>query len=64
MNGQGTGVRVDLACGATDMQKGIAGLAALAQDVLRTRHHVRQPQEIGGTPPCDMTEAPNPYSAP
>jgi hypothetical protein len=29
MIGPGTGVRVYLACGATDMRKGIAGLAAL-----------------------------------
>lgn len=35
MIGPGTGVRVYLACGVTDMRKGIAGLAALAQDVLR-----------------------------
>jgi len=28
--GPGTGVRVYLACGVTDMRKGIAGLAALA----------------------------------
>lgn len=33
----GTGVRVYLACGTTDMRKGIAGLAALAQDVLRQK---------------------------
>ena len=31
MIGPGTGVRVYLACGTTDMRKGIAGLAALAQ---------------------------------
>ena len=37
MIGPGTGVRVYLACGVTDMRKGIAGLAALAQDVLRQR---------------------------
>lgn len=30
----GTGVRVYLACEVTDMGKGIAGLAALTQDVL------------------------------
>lgn len=35
MVGPGTGVRVYLACEATDMRKGIAGLAALGQDVLR-----------------------------
>ncbi|MHC0055773.1 IS66 family insertion sequence element accessory protein TnpB [Actibacterium sp. D379-3] len=35
MIGPGTGVRVYLACAPTDMRKGIAGLAALAQDVLR-----------------------------
>lgn len=33
----GTGVRVYLACGATDMRKGIEGLAALTQDVLRRK---------------------------
>ena len=33
----GTGVRVYLSCGVTDMRKGIAGLAALAQDVLRQK---------------------------
>jgi len=37
MIGPGTGVRVYLACGTTDMRKGIAGLAALAQDVLRQK---------------------------
>ena len=31
----GAGVRVYLACGPTDMRKGIAGLCALAQEVLR-----------------------------
>jgi len=35
MIGPGTGVRVYLACGITDMRKGIGGLAMLAQDVLR-----------------------------
>ena len=35
MIGPGTGVRVYLACGVTDMRKGIAGLSAMAQDVLR-----------------------------
>ncbi len=30
----GTNVRVYLACGVTDMRKGIEGLAAIAQDVL------------------------------
>lgn len=30
MIGPGTGVRVYLACGVTDMRKGIEGLAALA----------------------------------
>ena len=30
----GAGVRVYLACGVTDMRKGITGLAALAQQVL------------------------------
>ena len=37
MIGPGTGVRVYLACGVTDMRKGIAGLAALAQDVPRQK---------------------------
>lgn len=37
MIGPGTGVRVYLACGHTDMRKGIAGLSALAQDVLLQR---------------------------
>ena len=35
MIGPGAGVRVYLACGATDMRKGISGLAALTQEVLR-----------------------------
>ena len=34
MIGPGTGVRVYLACGVTDMRKGIGGLSALAQNVL------------------------------
>ncbi len=29
----GSGVRVYLACGVTDMRKGVSGLAALAQEV-------------------------------
>ena len=37
MIGPGTGVRVYLACGVTDMRKGIAGLATIAQDVLRQK---------------------------
>lgn len=37
MIGPGTGVRVYLACGVTDMRKGIEGLAVLAQDVLRQK---------------------------
>ncbi|MFU8863322.1 MAG: IS66 family insertion sequence element accessory protein TnpB, partial [Rhodobacterales bacterium] len=37
MIGPGTGVQVYLACGATDMRKGIACLAAVAQDVLRQK---------------------------
>ena len=37
MIGPGTGVRVYLACGVTDMRKGIAGLSAIAQDVLRQK---------------------------
>ena len=37
MIGPGVGVRVYLACGHTDMRKGIAGLSAIAQDVLRQR---------------------------
>lgn len=35
MIGVGNGVRVYLACGVTDMRKGISSQAALAQDVLR-----------------------------
>jgi len=35
--GPGTGVRVYLACGVTDMRKGISGLAMLAQTVLRQK---------------------------
>ena len=34
MIGPGTGVKVFLACGVTDMRKGIAGLSAVAQNVL------------------------------
>jgi transposase len=34
MIGPGVGVRVYLACGVTDMRRGITGLAALAQEVL------------------------------
>ena len=34
MIGPGTGVRVYLACGVTDMRKGVAGLAMMAQTVL------------------------------
>jgi transposase len=42
MIGPVTGVRVYLACGATDMRKGIDGLAAKAQEVLRqTRARAR-----------------------
>lgn len=37
MIGPGTGVQVYLACGVTDMRNGIAGLSALAQDVLRQK---------------------------
>ena len=37
MIGPGTGVLVYLACGVTDMRKGIAGLAALTQGVLRQK---------------------------
>ena len=35
MIGPGTGVKVFLACGVTDMRKGIAGLAAVAPNILR-----------------------------
>jgi transposase len=35
MIGPGAGVRVYLACGVTDMRRGITGLAALAQEILR-----------------------------
>ena len=34
MIGPGAGVRVYLACGVTDMRRGITGLAALTQEVL------------------------------
>ena len=34
MIGPGVGVRVYLACGVTDMRRGITGLAGLAQEVL------------------------------
>lgn len=37
MIGPGSGVRVYLACGVTDMRKRIEGLAALAQNVLRQK---------------------------
>lgn len=37
MIGPGTGVCVYLACGVAYMRKGIYGLAALAQDVLRQK---------------------------
>ncbi len=37
MIGPGTGVRVYLVGGVTDMRKGIAGLSMLAQDVLRQK---------------------------
>jgi len=35
--GPATGVRVYIACGVTDIRKGIVGLATLAQDVLRQK---------------------------
>ena len=35
MIGPGTGIRVYLACGVTDLRKGIGGLAAAAQQVLK-----------------------------
>ena len=37
MIGPGTGVSVFLACGVTDMRKGIGGLAALAQEALKQK---------------------------
>lgn len=37
MIGPGTGVRIYLACGVTDMRKGIGGLSTLAQDALRQK---------------------------
>ncbi|GLJ00577.1 IS66 family insertion sequence element accessory protein TnpB [Sphingobium sp. BS19] len=37
MIGPGTGVRVYLSCGATDMRKGISGLAMLAQTILNQK---------------------------
>ncbi|MCC0066193.1 MAG: IS66 family insertion sequence element accessory protein TnpB [Rhodovulum sp.] len=50
MIGPGTGVRVYLACGATDMRKGIAGLAAPVQAALRRKPKSgahRQPAPTG-----------------
>jgi transposase len=35
MIGPGVGARVHLACGMTDMRKGISGLAACAQEALK-----------------------------
>lgn len=35
MIGPGTGARIYLACGVTDMRKGITGLAASAQETLK-----------------------------
>ena len=35
MIGPGTGVKVFVACGVTDMRKGIGGLSAVAQTILR-----------------------------
>lgn len=37
MIGPSTNVRVYLACGVTDMRKGIDGLAALAQEVIKQK---------------------------
>lgn len=37
MIGPGSGTRVYLTCGVTDMRKGIDGLAMLARDVLRQK---------------------------
>ena len=34
----GTGVKVYIACGTTDMRRGIQGLSAAAQDVLKKTH--------------------------
>jgi transposase len=41
MIGPGTGVRAYLACGVTDLRKGIVGLAAAAQLVLKEDPHSR-----------------------
>ncbi|KAB2693661.1 transposase [Ochrobactrum sp. Kaboul] len=46
MIGPGTGVRVYLACGVTDMRKGIEGLSMLAQDVLRQKPAVKPGNNI------------------
>jgi transposase len=37
MIGSGTGIWVYLACGVMDMHKGITGLTALTQDMLRQK---------------------------
>jgi len=50
MIGPGTGVRVYLACGVTDMRKGIAGLAALTQDVLHQKGCVANDRLAQGSP--------------
>ena len=42
MIGPGTGVRVYLASGVTDMRKGIGGLSTLAQDALRQKATERE----------------------
>lgn len=47
MIGPGTGVRVYLACGITDMRKGIEGLAALTQDVLRQKPTAERSSPFG-----------------
>jgi transposase len=48
MIGPGTGVRVYLACGVTDMRKGVEGLAAIAQDVLG-----QKPSAVRSLPSAD-----------
>jgi transposase len=47
MIGPGTGVRVYLACGATDLRKGISGLAAKAQQSLKITYTIFRTFEIG-----------------
>jgi transposase len=53
MIGPGTGVRIYLACGVTDVRKGIDGLAAVA------RGHLRQDPRCGAVFAFHLLEDPN-----